>query len=274
MENKINKPMLGIIITFLAFMVMYAVGLAYMLIAYPMVEAKIDFWIEWIIRYAVVFGIGLPVFLLVTRNVPSEKMFNRNNVSIGHFLQYLIISLGLATAGGMIGNLLISTIIGVSINDIPNYFSGGSDIGAFLFLVFIPPIIEELFFRKILLGKLSAYGSGIAVIGTALAFTVYHTLLTYAQIVHIFLLGIFFAYLTLRTKNIICTMILHSMVNLWSVFNTRISPLLPEPIPLFTPIIVLPIMVCFIVILIKNRRKIVKDLKNLFRNKPVELLHQ
>jgi len=271
METKTKKALPWIVIV-VAFAVMYAIGLVYMLTIYPIIEEKLDFWVEWLIRYTVIFGIGLPVFMLISRKAPVEKTPIRVTVSTGRFLKYLIISLGAATAGGMIGNLLIAAVTGTSIEEAPNYFSGGSVLGAFLFLCVIPPVLEELFFRNILLKKLNVYGNGIAIIGTALAFAIYHTLLTYAQVVHVFLLGIVFAYVMLRTKNIACTIILHSIVNLWSVINSRVTQLLSEPLSILVPLLILPIMICFIIIVLKNRRKLICGIKSIVKNLPIEPL--
>ena len=269
MEKATKKPSAGIFLVVAAFAAMYVIGLIYMLFVYPAAEAKIDFWAEWLIRYAVIFGLGIPAFLFISRKAPSEDMPAVVKIGGGKFLKYLMLALGAATAGGALGNVIISAVSGTSIEDTPNYFGGGSIAGAFLFLCIVPPVLEELFFRKILLQKLARYGSGAAVIGTALVFAVYHTLLTYAQILHVFFLGIVFAYIVLRTKNIVYTIILHSIVNLWSVFSTRLSPALPDPLPLIIPLAVLPIMICFLIILIVNRKKLISGLKNILTNKPV-----
>ena len=269
MEKATKKSSTGGFMAVAAFAAMYAIGLIYMLFVYPAAGAKIDFWAEWLIRYAVIFGLGIPAFLFISRKAPSENMSVAIKIGGGKFFKYLMLALGAATAGGALGNVIISAVSGASIEDAPDYFGGGSIAGAFLFLCIVPPALEELFFRKILLQRLSAYGSGAAVLGTALAFAVYHTLLTYAQILHVFLLGIVFAYIILRTKNIVYTIALHSLVNLWSVFNTRLSPVLPDPLPLVIPLAILPIMICFIVILIANRKKLINGLKNILKNKPV-----
>ena len=269
MGKETKQSSSGIFMVIAAFAAMYVIGLIYMLFVYSAAEARIDFWAEWLIRYAVIFGIGIPVFLFISRKAPSGDMADAVKIGGGKFVKYLLLALGAATAGGALGNVIISAVTGASIEDTPNYFGGGSVIGAFLFLCIVPPVLEELFFRKILLQKLSVYGSGAAVLGTALAFAVYHTLLTYAQILHVFLLGIVFAYIIIRTKNIVYTMVIHSIVNLWSVFSTRLSPVLPDPAPVVVPLIVLPIMICFLIILIVNRKKLIRGIKIVLKNKPV-----
>lgn len=274
MEGKVKKSFSDILVIAIAFFAMYTVGLIYMLVLYPIIKGSVDFWIEWLIRYAVIFLIGLPIFLLISRKKESSKIGNPCKVKGSRFFKYYILSLGAANVGGLIGNLLISLVTGVPITEVINYFDGGTTLGATLFLCLVPPIIEELFFRRILLKKLIPFGDGFAILGTAIAFSIYHTLLTHAQIIHIFLLGVLFSYVALRTKSIFITIALHSLVNLWSTFIGRIALLLPDPIPVFAPTLILPVMISFIVIVLVNRKKIIATIKGIFCNRPIDPLSQ
>ena len=253
-KKRIGKGLVTVILAFVAF---YAVGMAYKLIAFPYIQPRLSFWLEWCIRYAVLYGIGLPLFIGISKKEPAVHLEKPGKLDVGKFLKYAVIALGLTTVGGMLQGLILSLMTKTPVAEMPNYFKGGTVLEALLFLCIVPPFLEEMFFRRILLGKLEAYGERVALFGSALAFAVYHTLLTSFQILHVFLLGILLAYVCLRTRRILYSMLIHAIVNLWSVWSGFVVPALPEPFSMFAPALILPVMIGFIVILIKNRKRMI-----------------
>jgi hypothetical protein len=71
--------------------------------------------------------------------------------------------------------------------------------------------VEELIFRKILLDKLRRFGDLPAILITGLAFGIFHFNLL--QFFYATVIGIMFAYITIRTNRIIYAIILHMMMN-------------------------------------------------------------
>lgn len=271
MESGKRSSFQGIVIILLGFLAFYAIGFTYKQLAFSYIGIKVGYWIEWCIRYAVIYVIGVPFFILITSKISAAELSDSRQIGCNRFLKYLVITIGLTNLGGILGKLLLMMTTGASITAPSPYFTDGSTLGAFLFLAIVPPVAEELFFRKILLQKLSVQGSGIAVFGSALLFFIYHTLITSFE-PHVFMIGLILAYVMLRTNNIVYPILIHSIINLWSVWSTRIAQSLPIPLLLINSLVTLAIPICFIVVLIKNRIKISSIVKKLFKNQTIELI--
>ncbi|WP_270563298.1 CPBP family intramembrane glutamic endopeptidase [Clostridium beijerinckii] len=85
---------------------------------------------------------------------------------------------------------------------------------AFCSTVFIAPIFEELFMRGIILEQLSRrYKPIISITVSALLFAIMH--LNVSQGVNAFLIGIIFGLVYLKTRNLIQTILLHGLNNLF-----------------------------------------------------------
>lgn len=258
----------GLII--LGFAVFYLVGLVYNLFLSGRISSQFGYWGEWYIRYLFIFGLGTPLFCIITKSVQPLKCEERKIFKIRPFLKYLIISFGFLSFGTMLGKVLLMIISGVPFTAPPIYFQGGSSLGAVLFLGLVPPVAEELFFRKILLQKLSNYGSGVAIIGSAAMFFLYHTNITAFE-PHVFMLGFILAYVALKTNNIIYPALIHSILNIWSVWSLRISTSLPPIFLIASTLFTLSLPILLIITIIKNRKQIRPTAKIIFSNQPINL---
>lgn len=103
---------------------------------------------------------------------------------------------------------------------------------AFWEIVFIAPIFEELCMRGIILEQLSRrYKPIISITVSALLFAIMH--LNVSQGVNAFLLGIIFGLVYLKTRNLIITILLHGLNNLFcyivsyfpELYNMDFSPI-------------------------------------------------
>ena len=114
--------------------------------------------------------------------------------------------------------------IGVIIGNLPEFFAGGEGGINQLELIFGKytviylaqamigaPIIEEFIFRKLLIDKISTHGEGIAIITSAMLFGLMHGNL--GQFFLAFFIGLVFATIYTKTRNIKYTMCLHFMIN-------------------------------------------------------------
>jgi len=94
------------------------------------------------------------------------------------------------------------------------YFSNltHNKFSSFLYVVLISPILNELIFRAIILrGFLKNYSPGIAILGTALLFSVFHFSLL--QMVISFFLSLFIGFVYWQTRSLLLCIILHVMNN-------------------------------------------------------------
>lgn len=122
---------------------------------------------------------------------------------------------------GVVLNIVISFVLEFLPKNLMNNYN--SSIGYLEELEFIPllisvgiiaPIIEELFFRFFMVGKLKNKPI-LAIIIPALLFGIAHGNLV--QGTYAFLLGMIFAYIYLKTNNLLCTILLHMSINSSSV---------------------------------------------------------
>lgn len=81
----------------------------------------------------------------------------------------------------------------------------------FIMLTVIAPVFEEFIFRGAVLHFLQPYGNGIAIFVSALAFGIYHG--NFMQFFYATVLGIALGYVTVATKSLFCSTLLHAMFN-------------------------------------------------------------
>ena len=95
----------------------------------------------------------------------------------------------------------------------------------YIAMVVAAPISEELFFRSFILQgiRYSVFGAWLAVGFTAAAWAVIHTQYHPIIMVTIFLGGLFFGFMRVRTGSVILVIILHALWNLISLVETIIG---------------------------------------------------
>jgi membrane protease YdiL (CAAX protease family) len=107
-----------------------------------------------------------------------------------------------------------------------------SPVGMFFAMIFVGPVLEELIFRKILFERLRVYGSGTAVIITAILFGLYHG--NIEQIPYATCMGIILGSIMAITGDIRLTILFHFINNLLSglqiVSMATLSPVLSSGI--------------------------------------------
>lgn len=157
----------------------------------------------------------LPIFLYLMNRLEKQEI-SSNKVSIKKFIKYVAITMVLMWIGNMIG-LLVTETIGHIIqspieNPIVETINSSSIYLNLLLMVIAAPIFEELFFRKILIDRTIKYGKGISILLSATLFGLFHGNLN--QFFYTFLMGVFFAYVYIKTGKITYTIALHLIVNL------------------------------------------------------------
>lgn len=139
--------------------------------------------------------------------------------------------LGVGSINGLIANL-IDKIGGVVYKaNIPL-----TNVGQFILFTIcyalLPAIFEEVFFRGVMLHGLKKVKKVYAVLITALCFALYHGSLT--QLVYQFIYGVALAFLTLKAKSIIPSIIVHFLNN----FIILLIEFLGVQINLLNPILI------------------------------------
>ncbi len=158
--------------------------------------------------------IGMPVLILLVRTVPKETV-ERHSIKPGSFAVAAIMCLAIVYITNFAGNLitaLIGVLKGGAVqNQILNATQSASMWTIMLYMVICAPVIEEFVFRKLIVDRTVRYGQGAAVVMSGFMFGIFHGNLN--QFVYAFTLGMFLAFLYVKTGNIKITIALHMMIN-------------------------------------------------------------
>jgi membrane protease YdiL (CAAX protease family) len=182
-------------------------------------------WFNVVLTAIAMAGVGFPLFALLMKKLPASKRGEVRNLSFGQFIGYFIVCVGAAYISNMIGSF-INSIIGLLnwvevVNPLEDFILNSDILVALLYASIVAPIVEELIFRKILLDKLRRFGDLPAILITGIAFGLFH--MNLPQFLYAAVLGILFAYITIRTNRIIYSILLHMMLNF---IGTGIVPIL------------------------------------------------
>lgn len=160
------------------------------------------------------YAVSMPLMGLVIKRIPGQEIKKRE-MTAGQLGICFLMCYGLMFAGNLFGNL-VTMIIG---------FAKGSGVGnpivevlsdlnpwlGFFVTVLLAPVAEELLFRKLLADRTVRYGEGCAVLLSGLMFGLFHG--NFNQFAYAFLIGVFFAYIYVKTGNVKYTIILHMALN-------------------------------------------------------------
>ena len=127
----------------------------------------------------------------------------------------------------------------------------------FLLLIFAP-ILEEFMFRRLFLDRLMVLGTRPAILISAVLFALPHLISQGpAQVFYTFVLGLSFAYVTVRTRKLWPAILLHSLSNLYCGI---IAAVWPKDIPVFlmayAAIYIIAVPVTAVVLAALNKKKL------------------
>ena len=183
-----------------------------------------------------IYMIGFPVLALLLRRVPKMVII-RSRLRFRDFLFYVAATAGLALAGVIIGTPVHMALTfpfqdgTADTNDLASVMMSASLWERTLVVGILAPVFEELIFRKLLIDRTIRYGEFASILLSGLMFGLFHG--NFQQFFFAALIGMLFAYVYIRTGNVIYTMLLHMAVNLsTSIVTTslvvKIMPYLEE----------------------------------------------
>lgn len=161
--------------------------------------------------YCVAFPL---LILLMKKKVPAVKL-ERHKMTAGQYALSAIICLGLAYASNIFGNIL-TFLIGVFKGGlVENQIAGLAEslhpVMILFYMVICAPIMEEFIFRKLIVDRTVRYGQGVAVVVSGLMFGLFHGNLN--QFVYAAVIGMFLAFLYVKTGDLRITISLHMLFN-------------------------------------------------------------
>lgn len=177
---------------------------------------------EWAENYDIMFAvsmvplyvIGYPITFLLLKQ-KNARTIEKHTMKPWQILLAFMMAYTLLVAGNLIGLGLttgIGLIKGESVtNALLDVITGSNIWISAIYMVLLAPIYEEFLFRKLICDQTVKYGQGTAVIVSGLVFGLFH--LNFNQFFYAFLLGIFLAFIYVKTGRIKYTIILHMMIN-------------------------------------------------------------
>lgn len=223
MENKMsNKKLFSQIGLRLFFgtLIIYAVQIIFMAIASAVPAINTNGNLSFLFSMLPMYIIAFPILFLMFKKIPVQLTGEKKKMSP---LQ-MIVAFIMCYSGTYICNLvavLLTGIIGAlkqgEVENVMVTITESISLPVNLFVVVIcAPIMEELLFRKTLIDRTAQFGEGIAIVFSGLVFGLFHGNLV--QFGYAFLLGIFFGFIYIKTKNIVYPIILHMIINFFGSF--------------------------------------------------------
>jgi len=199
--------------------VILGLGAVVQILAMGVVDTVWPNWMEnswgmWLITFAPLYLIAVPVGLLLLRKVPAKPL-EKHDLKPGRYIVSAIICIFMMYAGNILGTIitaLLQLLPGISAgNPILSYATDNALLPKILFMVILAPVIEEYIFRKQLIDRMHVYGEKLAVITSALMFGLFHGNLS--QLFYAFALGLVFGYVYLKTGKLRYSIGLHMLIN-------------------------------------------------------------
>ena len=166
--------------------------------------------------------IGFPLIFGLTRKIPARDI-PKTKIGFFGFIPYIFMTFAILVPGMIVGTMVHRLITlpfgGDGSNVVAELLVGSNPIPRIIVIGILAPIFEELIFRKLLIDRLSRYGSFIAIIVSGLFFGLFHG--NFSQFFFATGIGFLFAFLYSKTGKIHLTIILHMIVNMYtSVITT------------------------------------------------------
>lgn len=172
-------------------------------------------WYEMVSSMLPMHLIAMPLSYLIyrfgTASPPKPKKIN-----LAVWLALLTVTLAVTYIGNFIGiavNTLIGLITGEPVQNGLQELTGQTPFWAnLLFVGILAPILEEIFYRKLVIDRLRRYGDLTAVLVSGTLFGLLHG--NFSQFFYAAMGGILFGYIYLYTGKLRYTIALHMTVNL------------------------------------------------------------
>ena len=160
------------------------------------------------------YGIALPVAMIFLRKLPRD-VNPSEPLGVKNWIGCLFLTFTFMSIGSYVSQYIImffeSMLNRTLVNPVADSTVGNHWILNLIFVAIIPPIIEELVFRKLICDRLLPLGEGYAVVLSALIFGAIHG--NFFQFFYAFLLGLLFSAIYVKTGRIRYTIIYHAIIN-------------------------------------------------------------
>lgn len=173
----------------------------------------------FVAQYAVGMPLSLAVFFLVKKDPPKQK-----KISVPTLLALFAVSLVLVNVGQYLSEIFLGFFTQASGETGENPVAQMSESIPFwlnfIVSVLVAPVMEELFFRRLVIDRLRRYGDGKAILISGILFGLIHG--NFYQFFYAAILGILFGLIYCQTGRIRYTVILHMGINFYCGICTQL----------------------------------------------------
>lgn len=180
--------------------------------------------LEELTNLITLYFVSFLLLLLMFRILPAEEMAPQKKMPLSHIcvtfimcysLTYICNLTGIFITGflGLFSQIQVSEPSADAVDAVAATTQEPHFLLPFLGTVILAPIFEELIFRKALISRTINYGESICVLLSGITFALFHG--NSAQTFYSFVLGVFAAFIYVKTKNILYPVILHMVINLF-----------------------------------------------------------
>jgi membrane protease YdiL (CAAX protease family) len=159
---------------------------------------------------ALSLALGLCTLIGTERNAPKGE-----RISAGRFIKLICICFTVGWVGNLIGTVLLLVWNTVTGNQVVNQLTGvilnTEPLQMLICTGILAPILEEFFFRKVLIDRTHKYGELTAILVSAAFFGLFHQ--NFSQFFYAFGLGIIFGYVYCRTGSYLTVTLMHMVFN-------------------------------------------------------------
>ncbi|MGN1146405.1 MAG: lysostaphin resistance A-like protein [Acetatifactor sp.] len=163
--------------------------------------------------------IGFPLLFLLSGKMPVVKI-EKHKMGFGRFLVCVLIGAGICLTGAIVGNIIhfaLTLPFGMnmdSVNGLGMLMLQSDAPIRILTVGILAPVFEELIFRKLLIDRVVKHGELAAILMSGIMFGLFHG--NFAQFFFATGLGMFFAFIYIRTGRVWYTILFHMIINLSS----------------------------------------------------------
>lgn len=171
-------------------------------------------WLRYVVTAVPQYLLAMPLAYLAMKTVPAVNPAKKS-LSAAKLLSIVFICYAIIYAGSLASKIvsdIISNFAKHQMSNVVEELVGRSDVlSNLVFAGLFAPVVEELFFRKMLISRLARYGDKPAVAVSALIFGLAHG--NFSQFFYAYGLGAALGYVFIRTGKIGYTIALHMFIN-------------------------------------------------------------
>lgn len=176
-------------------------------------------WAQFMGTIFAIYIVGFPFVFLLTMKMPKVKI-EKKKLGFWKFILCVFINGGLCLIG-LIAGLIMETVAilpfsfpptEVETTDLATLMLSSGMFWRVFTVGICAPIVEELIFRKLLIDRVVKHGEWLAILLSGVMFGLFHG--NFRQAVFATLVGMFWAFIYVRTGKVWYTIAMHMVINL------------------------------------------------------------